>query len=93
MKSFMEKAVIVIGSIFLLFLCFADWDPIVSTLKKEEVKKVIKKIEVTFPKESTASYYKWTILRGSDGHDYLESDGGHSYNMMHYIECKKCKTK
>lgn len=46
---------------------------------------------ITFPKETDASRYKWKIITGSDGHDYLENNDYEAYIMMHYIECKKCE--
>jgi hypothetical protein len=55
---------------------------------KSQTKRII-----TFPEGTGASYDDWEIIQASDGHDYLENEGGSDYILMHYIECNKCKKK
>lgn len=63
------------------------------TISREEYNKLKGKRIVTFNKGSCASEFNWRIIRGSDGHQYLENSGNaYAYVMMHYIECKKCKS-
>jgi len=47
--------------------------------------------EITFPSYSKADTWSWQVIKCSDGHDYLESNGDHGYIIMHYVECNKCK--
>ncbi len=68
------------------------------TITKDEYSKlkgdsIVKKIIITFPEGSSASFDEWEIIQASDGHDYLENGGGHDQVLMHYIECNKCKKK
>jgi hypothetical protein len=48
---------------------------------------------ITFPEGTAANFDDWEIIQASDGHDYLENNGGSGYVLMHYIECNKCKNK
>jgi hypothetical protein len=48
---------------------------------------------ITFPEGSSAGFDEWEIIQSSDGHDYLENNGGSDQILMHYIECNKCKKK
>jgi hypothetical protein len=85
-------------TVLLLFTLFSCGDDTV-TISKSEYNKLKGKPKikrtVTFPSESRANYFgDWKIIKASDGHDYLENDGGpnwlNSYIIMHYIECNKC---
>ena len=73
-------------------LMFAMLLTMVSCVEKSvSISKSEPSKEITFPSYSKANNYSWQVIKCSDGHDYLESDGNHSYIIMHYVECKKCK--
>lgn len=72
--------------IILLLLILSSCDDKI-TLFPEDVK--IEGKTVTFPEDSNR--HKWKIVTASDGHDYMENDGGPNYIIMHYVECVKCK--
>ena len=84
---------IVVGLVFTLISC--DDSVTISKSEYDKLKgiKIQTKRIVTFPESSNAGYYIWEIIQASDGHDYMENDGGNSYQLMHYIECNKCKNK
>jgi len=83
-------------AILLLFTLFSCGDDTVTISKSEYnqlkgIKPKTKRI-VTFPSESRANNFgDWEIIKASDGHNYLENNGGSSYIIMHYVECNKCK--
>jgi hypothetical protein len=83
-------------TILLLFTLFSCGDDTVTISKSEynELKGIKPKPKrtITFPENSNANNgFTWKIIKASDGHDYLENDGYHSYIIMHYVECNKCK--
>ena len=82
---------ITVGLLFTLISC--DDSVTISKSEYDKLKgiKIQTKTIVTFPESSNASYYIWEIIQGSDGHDYMENNGGNSYVLMHYVECSKCK--
>lgn len=84
---------ITVGLLFTLLSC--DSRVTISQSEYDKLKgvKVEVKRTITFPESSSADYYRWKIIKGSDGHDYLENDRGNSYVLMHYVECSKCKKK
>lgn len=84
---------IVVGLIFTLISC--DSRVTISQSEYNRLKGInthTKRI-ITFPEESDAGFDEWEIIQASDGHDYLENNGGSGYVLMHYIECNKCKKK
>lgn len=80
---------IVVGLLFTLISC----DDSVTISKSEYNKLKGVKRTVTFPERSAAAYDDWEIIQASDGHDYMENEGGNDYILMHYVECSKCKKK
>ena len=84
---------IVVGLLFTIISC--DSRVTISQSEYDILKGVKAKVTrtVTFPESSSADYYRWKIIKGSDGHDYLENDAGNAYIIMHYVECNKCKKK
>ena len=78
-----------------LLLTFTSCSDSVTIPKSEYDKlkgvKIPLKRTVTFPEKSTADYHEWVIIKCSDGHDYLENEGGSGFIIMHYVECQKCK--
>lgn len=33
---------------------------------------------------------EWNIILGEDNHEYLTNNGGSSFVLIHYPDCKKC---
>jgi hypothetical protein len=89
------KSIVLLG--LMLLLTFTSCSDSVTIPKSEYDKlrgvKIPLKRTVTFTEKSTADYHEWTIIKCSDGHDYLENDGGNGFIIMHYIECQKCQKK
>ena len=85
MKFLHYKKLLIILPLILLFSC--DDKITISSEKNEIELKVIKTI--SFPKGFNT--YRWRVVTASDGHDYMENNGGNDYVIMHYVECTKCK--
>lgn len=83
---------ILVGLIFTFISC--DDSVTISKSEYDKLKGVkVRPAKVTFQESSDADQYRWEIIKGSDGHDYLENNAIKSYILMHYIECNKCKKK
>ena len=84
---------ITVGVLFTLISC--DNSVTISKSEYDKLKGVKAKVTrtITFPESVHSDYHIWKIIKGSDGHDYLENNRGDSYVLMHYIECNKCKKK
>ena len=39
------------------------------------------------------SSLSWHVVQGSDGHEYMENNGGNAYVLLHYPGCVKCSKK
>lgn len=81
---------IIVGMVCITYLGLDSYNKTKGNTEKEKINGGVK---ITFPSSSKASYDEWTVIRGSDGHDYLESNGDHDYVLIHYTECEKCKIK
>jgi len=75
------KQLLTILPLLLLFSC--DYKPV--TIEPKTIKTI------SFPEGSTSNRNKWKVINASDGHDYMENNGGNDYIIMHYVECNKCK--
>lgn len=75
---------LIFGTILLLYSCSGGNN------KEEVLYDSVKLINLTNDANTTAHYKDWDIFKGNDGHDYLESDGGSSYVLIHYPDCEKC---
>jgi hypothetical protein len=84
---------IVVGLLFTLISCNDSVTIPKSDYNKLKDVKTQTKRTITFPDDSKSDFYTWTIIKASDGHDYLENNGDHGYSIMHYVECNKCKNK
>ena len=86
----MKKLILL--TIVLFTMGCSDNEVTISKQEYDQLKgiKVDKPRTITFPEGSGPDYYTWTIHTASDGHDYLDNDGKHSYLLIHYIECSKC---
>jgi hypothetical protein len=87
--------IIVLATIYLSSCTNDVRDPNEIVISKSEYNK-LKGIDTLYPKAFhfiSPTYYQDTdfhIILGEDKHEYLDSDGGNTYILIHYPECKLC---
>lgn len=82
----------ILGFCFIIFLIGCGSDKV--TISKEEYKKLKgDTIKPEYPKSVIIDGHTWEVTLGSDGHEYVDNNAHQEYICMHWIECKKCRSR